>query len=356
MKAFKYFLITLALLSLIFLPFQTAQAQETRPQLDGGVIFGSSYVLRDGETARDGLVLIGGSALLESGSNFYGDLIVIGGTVEIQTQVSFVGTVVLIGGSLTADTEISGDVVIIGGPAFLQKNTHVRGDLVTIGGSVDQEEGARVDGSMVDNPTVPSRPEAPETNIPGVEPHFMVDFDPIGEVLWLIARSIGYGLLALLIVLFLPQYTRRVSDAIVRQPLMAGGMGLLAYALFVVVIVALALFSLLILTLFLTVPLFFVILLVLGAAMAFGWIALGTEIGVRLLGLFKLDWPLPISAALGTFLLTLIADGIDFIPCIGWLVPATLTVLAVGAVTMTRFGTQPVVSMIDSAGADEPVG
>jgi hypothetical protein len=359
MKSLRYFFTTLALLTLALLPLQSAQAQGlAAPQWNGGVIIGSSYVLREGETASGGLVLIGGSALLESGSTFYGDLVVIGGTVDIQERVEFSGDAVIIGGALTINTEMRGDIVIIGGPTYLQENAHIRGDLVTIGGSVQREEGARVDGSMVDNPALPVRPDRPDVSIPGVAPRFNMDFNPVWDVFWLFAKSVGYGLLALLIVLFLPQYTRRVSDSIVRQPLMAGGMGLLTYTLFVVVVVALALFSVFVLTLFLTVPLFFIVVLLLGAAMAFGWISLGAEIGARLIGLFNVEWPLPISAALGTFLLTLVADGIGFIPCVGWIAPVVLTLLGVGAVAMTRFGTQSAALTAPQAeaGFGEPLG
>jgi len=133
---------------------------------------------------------------------------------------------------------------------------------------------------------------------------------------------------------------------------MSGGMGILTYILFVVVIVALALFSVLIITLILTIPLIVVVSLLLGAGMAFGWIALGTEVGVRLVGLFNREWPLPVSAALGTFLMTLVADGVGFIPCIGWVVPFILTLLAIGAVATTRFGTQAVALPASQAEAE----
>jgi hypothetical protein len=362
MKSFRYFFTTLALLTLALLPLQSVQAQElAAPQWDGGVIVGSNYVLREGETVSGGLVLIGGSVLLESGSTFFGDLVVIGGAVDIQERVEFSGDAVVIGGALTVNTEMRGDIVIIGGPALLQGNAHIRGDLVTIGGPAQREDGARVDGSMVDNPPLPvrpDRPDSPDIGVPVVTPRFNLDFNPIGDVLWLSATSIGYGLLALLIVLFLPQNTRRVSDAIVRQPLMAGGMGLLAYTLFVVVMVSLILFTIPLITAILTVPLILIVLLLLGAAMVFGWIALGTEIGTRLMGLLNADIPLPVSAALGTFLLTLVADAFRFIPCFGWIVPAVLAVLAVGAVTMTRFGTQAaaLTAPQDEDGFGEPVG
>lgn len=337
----RHFLVVLALLLLLLFPLQAAQAQGLQvPAQDGGVVVGSSYVLRDGETASGGLVVIGGSALLESGSVFYGDLVVIGGSATVQQGAEFNGAVVTVGGSLTVDTEIKGDVVVIGGPTLLKSNARVRGDLVTIGGPVQKDEGARVDGELIDNPTPPTRPDQPGVNIPSTSPHININANPIWEAFWLFVSSVGYGLLALLIVLFLPQHTRRVSDAFVKQPLTTGGIGILTYIAFVVVMVALALFSILVVTLILTVPLMVIVGLLLGAGMAFGWIAIGTEVGSRLVGLFNRELPLPASAALGTFLVTLSAGLFDFIPCVGWIVPFVLAVMGTGAVALTRFGTQ----------------
>jgi hypothetical protein len=356
MNQVKPILILLTLLALVLLPLQAVQAAGLAEKMpDGGVVLGTSYVLRDGETVNDGLIVIGGSALLESGSAFFGDLVVIGGSVTIQQGAELDGEVVTIGGSLTIDAEIRGDVVVIGGPALLQSDAHIRGDLVTIGGPIQKDEGARIDGELIDNPTPPTRPADPDMPvfIPG-RSDFNVN--PFWEAFWLFARSIGYGFVAALVVLFLPQYTRRVSDVIVRQPLLSAGMGILTYILFVVVIVALGLFSVLIITLILTVPLIVVVSLLLGAGMAFGWIALGTEVGVRLIGMFNREWPLPLSAALGTFLLTLVADGARFVPCVGWSIPFTLTLISLGAVAMSRFGTQspPMTATQDEAGYVPP--
>ena len=341
MNKLKPILIMFALLTLAFLPLQAVQASGTQAEMpDGGVVIGSSYILRDGETVTDGLVVIGGSALLEAGSSFYGDLVVIGGSATLETGAEVNGAVVTVGGSLTVDTEIRGDVVVIGGPALLQSETVIYGDLVTIGGPVQKAEGAKVEGELIDNPTPPTRVDEPD--MPRFTGRSDFDINPFWEAFWLLMRSIGYAFLAALVVLFLPQYTRRVSDVIVRQPLRSAGMGFLTYILFVVVIVALALFSILIITMILTVPLIVAVALVLGAGMAFGWIALGTEIGVRFIGLFNREWPLPLSAGLGTFLLTLVADGARFVPLVGWSIPFTLTLIALGAVAMSRFGTQAV--------------
>jgi len=64
------------------------------------------------------------------------------------------------------------------------------------------------------------------------------------------------------------------------------------------------------------------------------------EVGQRISLALHQDWPLPLSAALGTFVLNFVANGIGFIPCVGWLVPFLIGLLGLGAVLLSRFGTQ----------------
>jgi hypothetical protein len=104
--------------------------------------------------------------------------------------------------------------------------------------------------------------------------------------------------------------------------------------------VALALFSVLIITLILTIPLIIVIAIVFAAAAVFGWVGLGTEIGLRLGSALKTEFPLPLAAGLGTFLLNLVGNGFGLIPCVGWVVPMLLGLVSLGAVILTRFGTR----------------
>jgi hypothetical protein len=155
-----------------------------------------------------------------------------------------------------------------------------------------------------------------------------------------IGQSIMLALLAMLIAMFLPAHMRRVADAVVSQPFIAFGLGLLTLIMFIVAIVALALFSVFIITLIVTVPLIFIVSVVFAAACVLGWLALGMEIGVRISQMFKGDWPLPLAAGLGVFLLNLVAQGVGFIPCIGGVLSGILGFAALGAVLMTRFGTR----------------
>jgi len=321
MKIKGKFAILILLAALVLLPLQAVQAKG----LIQGPIFGENYTLKSGETLNE-------------------DLVVFGGSVSIEKDAKVNGAVVLFGGSLTLDGDVSKDVVVMGGAVKLGADTHVHGNLVTLGAPVDRDAGAKVDGDVINNPTRPSLPAAPVApsapsvpNVPGVVGSFT---NPFLNALGILVQSFVLALLAALIALFLPIQMRRVSDGALAQPLISFGMGVLTLIMFIVVIVALALFSVFIITLFVTVPLIFVVSVLFTAGMVLGWLALGTEVGVRIGQMFKSEWPLPLAAGLGVFVLNLVAQSVNFIPCIGGLISGVVAFAGLGAVFMTRFGTR----------------
>jgi hypothetical protein len=81
---------------------------------------------------------------------------------------------------------------------------------------------------------------------------------------------------------------------------------------------------------------------VFAAACVLGWLALGMEVGVRISQMFKGEWPLPLAAGLGVFILNLVAQGVGFIPCIGGMLSGLVGFIGLGAVLMTRFGTRTI--------------
>ncbi len=322
MKNIVKFTAFLLLIALLLLPFRAAQAKG----LEDETFFGESVILESGET-------------------FTGDLVVFGGSVTIEEGATVTGSVVLIGGSLVAGGDVRGDVVVVGGAVSLGPAAHIFGNLLAMGAPISRAEGARVDGGVLNNPKKPSvttpelivTPEVPPpTAIAGGAMNF------IGKAFNLFFQSIGFGLLAALLVLFLPQQTRRVGEAVPSQPAWAGAMGLGSLLLFITALVALTLFSVLIVTLFLTIPLMIAISVLFAAAMVFGWVGLGTEVGLRLATALRTEIPLPLSAGLGTFLLHLLANGFGLIPRFGWVVPILLSLVSLGAVFLTRFGTRPI--------------
>jgi len=303
---------------LLFLPLQGVQARG----LAEGPIFGSNFTVKSGETLNE-------------------DLVVFGGSVFIEKDATVNGAVVLFGGSLTMDGYVSEDVVVMGGAVKLGSATHIKGNLVTFGAAVSRDAGARVDGDVINNPTpsgtplVPAIPSGP--SVPEISSNYT---NPIWTALGVLGQSIMLALLAILIAMFLPMHMRRVADGVVAQPAMTFGMGLLSLILFIVVIVALALFSVFIITLFVTIPLIVISSVIFSAACVLGWLALGMEVGVRISQMIKREWPLPLAAGVGVFGLNLVAQGIGFIPCIGGLLSGIIAFAGLGAVMMTRFGTR----------------
>jgi cytoskeletal protein CcmA (bactofilin family) len=316
MKHFGKLLTLFVLLVLVLVPLQSAQARGLGDQQSGGqVLFGTNFTLKSGETLN-------------------GDLVVFGGSVITEKDSTVKGALVVFGGSLLIDGEVTGDVVLIGGAVKLGDNAHVRGSLVTIGGTIDRAKNARVDGDTINNPQPPVTIQpGTQPQIPSVAPEISRAFDPFWQAAKLLGQALALALLAALIILFLPEHTARIGQAASMQPIIAGSFGLLTVILFPLTLV------IMIVTLIL-IPVAALAVIVLTVAVLFGWVALGTEVGVRLVRMLNQSWPLPISAMLGTFLMTIVVDGIGFVPCVGWVAPFLVALVGLGAVLMTRFGTR----------------
>jgi hypothetical protein len=313
------FLVSLAIL--LFLPLQSAGA--SNGTFEGQVIFGQSFTLKSGDTMNGDLLVFGGSATIEEGA-----------TVN--------GSTVLFGGNLTVNGTVNGDVAITGGSASLGSAAHITGNFTTVAASLERAEGSRVDGqiyntatSWIGNGENSDLPQPISPAVPAI-PAIKLNFDPIMSVLNGFGQSLGIAVLAMLLMLFLAPHADRVAHAIVLQPLTTGGLGLLTV---VVAPIAIVLFAV---TLIL-IPLIPVLAIALVVAGVFGWIAIGYEVGQRFTKAIHQNWHPAFSAGLGTFALTLAAKvltGIPVLNCVGWLAPFLLGMAALGAVIMTRFGTQ----------------
>ena len=321
MKITGKFLILFLFAALVLLPLQAAHAKG----LSVGPIFGGNFTLKSGETLNE-------------------DVIVFGGTVSIEKDAIVNGSVVLFGGSATLDGEVSKDLVVAGGAVRLGESAHIRGNLVTFGAPVQRDAGAKVDGDVVNNPTRADVPILPSSPALSTNPVMDQVIRPIWNGLSIIFWSFMLALLAVLIALFMPVQMRRVADGVVAQPFITFGMGLLTVIAFIVALVALGLFSVFIITIPLTVPLIFIVSVVFAAACVLGWLVLGMEVGVRIAQMFNREWPLPLAAGLGIFILNLVAQSLQaVIPCVGGLIPGLLGFAGLGAVLMTRFGTRSAV-------------
>jgi len=304
------------------------------------------------QRTSDDVTVTGGDYTLAAGDTIDGDLLVLGGTVVIEDGAAIAGDVVLLGGSTTISGEVGGAVSLIGGSLELTETAGVAGDVTRTGGSFERAAGAEIGGSVTDAPGLTSwLPALPgvAAEAPAAPP---VPDDPsrgaLGYLISLFQAGfwiLGVTVLALVVTAFWPDQTARVAATIRSAPLQSFGMGLLTG---VSVPILMLIFVLLALTICLIpVSLLGWFVVGVGYAMAwlFGWIALGHLVGLRLieaLGLRNVN--AVVAGTAGTFLISVLGYMVGFVTCggefIAWfLVPA----IGVGAVALTRFGTQPYV-------------
>ncbi|MGD8815257.1 MAG: polymer-forming cytoskeletal protein [Anaerolineales bacterium] len=284
--------------------------------MDTKIILGSDYTLESGETLESDLLILGGNAELETGSVVEGSVFVMGGNIEIAGMVE-------------------GDLGVLGGNVSLLSTAVVEGDVAGLGGNISRSPGAVIEGDF--NPNFGLDIDAPVWGFPrGIDlPNFtrIVTVSPWISIFWFLFRVLVMAGLAALVVMFWPAATSRTGEAAIGYPLPAGGLGLLT------IIAGPIMLVILLITILLS-PVALVGFVILVAAAVFGWIAIGFETGKRLCASMKSELPDPAMAALGTLLISLVAGGIDFIPCVGWLAPFLIISLGLGAVILTRFGTQ----------------
>jgi cytoskeletal protein CcmA (bactofilin family) len=298
-------------------------------------------VYAQGSGPESGKLIFGDNFTLESGKELTGGLVVFGGNVVIEKDAFVSGGVVVFGGTLTSNGDIEGDIVVIGGQVKLESESYVSGDVVTIGGQVERAEGAEIGGEVVNNAPAPeininppSVPGAPDVNVPDVS----VRFNPFWEFGKVLGVSLLMAFLALLVTLFFQDRLGRVSQAVVVQPLITGSIGLLVIVSLFVLAVTIVL-----------IPFAVLGLIPLGLAWLFGVVAIGQEIGERLMRALRKDWAPAVTASLGTFILIFLLASIqslsDLLPllfCVTWIFPAAIGLLAIGAVVVTRFGAKPI--------------
>lgn len=307
----------LAVVALVALPGVAYASSDALPAFDE-VVFGHDYTL-------------------PSGGAINGDLVVLGGNLTMEQGSLVTGQVAVIGGNATIHGHIEGDLVVVGGAAYLQASSIVDGDLVVPTGGITAEPGSQVLGNQVSDFNFPwgeewARNPGRITTVPNE-----VMRNPGrgwgGEFVWLLFRSVGMATVALLLVLFMQSYMKRVADTLIAQPPLAAGVGLLSVVAAGAATVMLALTLLLI-------PVAALIPFVLVVAWGFGWISLGLEVGRRLSQGFQAVWSPALQAALGTFTLTLATGVVSWIPCLGWILGVVVGLAGLGAVVLTRFGSQ----------------
>jgi hypothetical protein len=306
------FIVALAIMA--FVPASAnAQAQVGG---DSPIIFGQNYTLNTGQTIKN-LVIFGGNAVIMQDATVTGNIAIFGGNLSISGTVQ--GGITSFGGNITISDSavVVGTINAIGGNRFISPNAKV-GEITTNFSQVPFQ--------------------IPNVFFPFGQSVFI---NPGITFIWAIFLSLIMAALAVLIALFLPVPTSNVARTITGEPIISGGVGILTIVVAPAIALVLAITILLI-------PLALLFVLVFGVTLVFGWIALGLAVGDRMAALFNTRWTIPVSAGIGTLVLSLVANlvlgitGVNFwsLCCIGIPVILLLNMVTLGGVVSSRYGSQ----------------
>jgi cytoskeletal protein CcmA (bactofilin family) len=274
-------------------------------------------------------VIFGDTYRLGAGETLSGNLVVLGGAVTLGEDSTVTGDVALMGGALEINGSINGNLNIVGGSVSLGDTAVVHGDISSMGGTLRQSENARVDGRTIYGKWSPFSIVFPKG---WFQPNEWIKTTPSNNAAGTLGNALLLAALSMLVMLFIPKPAERVAQAVMAQPIITGGLGLLSM---VVVPVLLVLTAITIIG----IPITLAGAMVFAAAILFGWMALGIEAGRRISAALKLQLHPALVAGMGTLALTLVVNGISSVVwCIGWLAPFLVALLSLGGVVITRFG------------------
>lgn len=312
-------------------------------------------IIGEGEVVEGDVTVFGERLEIKEGGVVDGDVTVFdSGTADVDGTIE--GDVAVFDGEMVLSGVVEGDVVVFD-ELILEEGAVIEGDCLSIGGDVEDNSDAASCASVGDGlaeslgrlrpplaelPSIPPRPSPPPLDgAPATLAARVGDF--FLDIFQLVGLSLSLGVLALVVTAIFPRQLQQVSGAIRRKPAASGVVGLLTAiagpSLIVLLLVVLAVTCVGILLY----PAVFLLGLVLLAAALMGWVALGDLLGRTVAEPLGLGRSLPLTAALGTTLLTLVAGALGLLPFIWgeWLVITLLVCVGLGAAALTQFGTKP---------------
>lgn len=293
-------------------------------------------------------VVLGGesSVLLNEGEVLQGAVALLGGRLFVPQGAVVEGDVVVLGGSAQIDGTVKGDVGLLGGSVKLGQTARVEGDLVRLGGVLERHPGATVAGAAVNAAPFSLSAQIREHNAPSqlrdeAGPRLRSDDPPLR---WL--RLILDPFLALLgivlVTLFsvstaalFPSNLAQATRDLQAYPLLSLGVGGLTLVAVPLLVVLLAITICLI-------PFAFVLVLAYALSILLGWVVTAQLIGERvLIALGRPGASVLVRAAAGAVLLGMLGNA----PVLGGLISFVSVALGLGALILSRLGTQPYVPL-----------
>lgn len=278
---------------------------------------------------------------LKDGDHRDGDQIVMAYDVDLQSHSVIAGDVTVTANRVDLDAEIDGDVIVVADTLDIGAPAIVTGDVIACVNTLKHNGAAYIGGDL--------RREC--TDDDGVSVTEIVDS---GWDIWrdsvffrlstLVAGTLLFGAFAALGTVLIPRHLVRMSESVQQDPLTSAGIGVLTMvvAIGLTLIYGLSLRLVVPLVLLPVVVLVWVVLIVLSLV---GWVALAAPFGIFLFRLLRIEnVPHMITAAVGGMVLALLLRVWSVVWVNAWLgLLATIVIGAVGlgAVLLTRAGTQP---------------
>jgi len=294
---------------------QTVSAPQPQTISGDQLVIGNNYVLKSGQTINGSLVVLGGNAVVEPGA-----------TVD--------DNIALVGGNLDFSGLVKGNISLVGGNVSLRSGAVVQGDIDSFGGTLNGENLAKIYG-QVNRMTPRAFFFNPNPGSPTIPQRGLLDSlgSFFGSLLSKALQALGMAVLALLLGLIIAKPLDRVATSFTGQPWLSVGTGVLTILVGPIILVLLSITIILI-------PFTLLSLIALALAVLLGWVAVGYEVGKRLMILFKTEWAEAVSAGIGTLILGVAVWLLNYVPCIGWLAGFIVASLGLGGVILSRFGTQ----------------
>jgi hypothetical protein len=281
------------------------------------------------EDAYSGTLILDGNHTYHSGETLSGELVIINGAVSIEPGARLPRSIYMLAGDLRINGVIGRDLSLIGGKAVLGPLARIGGDVNLAGGSIERSPEAQIGGTFREASDLSLDAESlfPQRSLEN-------------RLIWVLPQALGMAVLGYIATRFVPRPVKRVGKAAFEHPLVAGALGLLSGVVMPALLVLMAFTVILI-------PVTILGLIAMGLILVYGWIGAGSMVGNWLNRQFQRNLHPAQAAFCGTLVFMLAVQALAFIPLIGPTLALIVTLIAAGAVLITRFGTHTFVPAMD---------
>ena len=267
-----------------------------------------------------GKLILEGSVELEPDRVEVADIALGEGELVIPDGSVLEGNIYQIGGELIVDGVVQGDISQFNGRLQIGPGARVDGNVLLGGGEAEIDPEARIEGDVVES----------ASQLPSEKTISRFSTENLG---WLAGQFAVLVVVGLLFGRYLAKPVKKVADAMTVYLVPSLAMGVLVFVVGLSLLVQMAFTVILI-------PVSMLGLLVLGIAVLAGWMAAARTIGLLISKVFKRTFRPSLQIASGLVIIFFLSLVFGFSSFVIQLITILVSVLGLGAVSLTRFGYQ----------------